>query len=284
MKPWEMRQRFSAIEVPGGGGPTDPHFASVSALLHFDGADGSTTFTDSGPHGHAFTPIGSGTSIISTARSKFGGASGLFGGGGNISAAAHASLGFDTGDFCLEGWIYFDSPSGVPRMMGNLAGGGWATNRWVIASISNGIQLYVYNYNAGSPLISSTVTGISGWRHMAIARNASAWRLFIDGALDASGTWSGSLDGGGAHSLHIASSGTPGEAFLGSLDDVRITKGVARYTADFTPPSDPFPDSSKTGRRRSTGKCCDGAATHALLRVELVEALPLLAQEARHGM
>ena len=222
-----------------GVGPTDPYFANVSALLHFDGSNGSTTFTDSGPLGHTFTATGSAS--ISTARSKFGGASGLFA-TGRIDAASHASFGFGTGDLCFESWAYFDSLYVTPRIMGNLAGGGWAANKWVIANISAGFQLYVNNYNAGSPLLSSATTGLTGWHHMAIVRNGSAWSLFIDGTVDATGTFSGSLDGGGSQTFHIGGSGGPSEFYNGSLDDARITKGVARYTSNFTPPVAPFPN------------------------------------------
>lgn len=226
----------------GGGGGTDPYWANVSALLHCNGSDGSTTFTDSGPYGHTFTA--SGSANISTARSVYGGASGLFSSAGRIVGASHSSFGFDTGDLCIEGWVYFDSPHSIPRIMGNLTAG-WGPNKWTIANISNGIQMYAYNYSAGSPMLTSTFSGLTGWHHMAITRDGVTWRLFLDGVVDATSVgWAGSLDGGGAQVLCIGSSGTPStEGYNGSFDDVRITKGVPRYTSAFTPPAAQLPDS-----------------------------------------
>lgn len=232
---------FFMDDSGGSGGPTDPYFANVVSLLHFDGADASTTFTDQ--TGRVWTP--SGGAKISTARSKFGGASGLFNGSTSsvINAASDASLGFGSGDLCFEAWLFFDSPYVTPRLMGNLAGSGWAANRWVVGNISNGVQFYANNFSAGSPLLSSTVTGLSGWKHIAIARSGSTWRLFIDGVLDTSGTFAGSLDGGGSQTFHMGGSGGSAEFYNGSIDDARITNGVARYTAAFTPPAAPFPNS-----------------------------------------
>jgi len=83
---------------------TDPHFANVGLLLHMDGSNGSTTFTDSSPNALTVTP--SGNAQISTAQSKFGGSSGLFDGTGDfLSPAITSALTFGTGDFTVEAWV-----------------------------------------------------------------------------------------------------------------------------------------------------------------------------------
>ena len=56
----------------GAPAPTDPDYANVSLLLHMDGTDGSTTFTDNSPIGHTVTAVSN--AQINTARDKFGGA------------------------------------------------------------------------------------------------------------------------------------------------------------------------------------------------------------------
>ena len=229
------------LMMAGGGGGTDPYFANVSALLHCNGASGSSTFTDSGPYGHTFTNTG--FPVIDASRSVFGGACGFFATGRRINAGPHASFGFGTGDLCFESWCYFDSLYVTPRIMGNLAGGTWGANKWVVANSSSGFQFYANNYNAGSPLLSSAATGLTGWHFLAITRSGSSWRLFIDGTIDATGTFSGSLDGGGSQTFHAGGSGAAVEFYNGGLDDIRITKGVPRYTANFTPPTAQFPDS-----------------------------------------
>ncbi|MGE3298622.1 MAG: phage tail protein, partial [Porticoccaceae bacterium] len=77
------------------GAGEDPYWNNVVALLHMDGTNGSTTFTDQ--KGHTFTATGN--AQISTAQSKFGGASALFDGTGDlVSSADHADWALGAGD------------------------------------------------------------------------------------------------------------------------------------------------------------------------------------------
>src|SRR5690606_34123168 len=90
----------SSRRIATGPSSTDPYWSSVSSLLHFNGSNGSTTFTDE--KGVGWTA--SGDAEISTAQSKFGGSSLSLDGTGDWLDASNAGFTFGTGDFTIEAW------------------------------------------------------------------------------------------------------------------------------------------------------------------------------------
>ena len=82
------------------------------------------------------------------------------------------------------------------------------------------------------------------WHHYAVSKDSNTYRVFIDGALQASASNSTNLDQnkpimiGNQHGNSSA-----GYSFNGYIDEVRITKGTARYTESFTAPTSAFPES-----------------------------------------
>lgn len=209
-------------------GDTDPNFANVSLLLHCDGTDGSTTFTDHSPN--AFTMTANGNAQIDTAQSKFGGASALFDGSGDwVSAPSDTDFTFGTGDFTIEAWIYVTSTTYETIWCTGAGGTPW------LGVFSGALFLWT-----GAGLSGGTVT-TNTWHHVAATRSGTTARIFLNGTqvnsstVSTNFTASGSRTGGGYDS--------PTADLNGNIDDVRITKGVARYTANFTPPTAAFPDS-----------------------------------------
>jgi len=219
------------------GEATDPNFANVSLLLHMDGADGSTTFTDNSSIAHTVTP--NGNAQIDTAQFKFGGASGIFDGTGDfLQISDHSSLDLGTGNFTIEGWVR-PNATGIQGIIGK--GDPTTTSGWALF-FNSGPNLHVFQngiYRCTSNSNQSTGT----WYHFAAVRNGTTWTLYIDGvAQTTTGTSSDNLDN--AANLRIGGQLTGvGGDFNGWLDDIRITKGVARYTSNFTPPTSAFPNS-----------------------------------------
>jgi hypothetical protein len=230
-----------AVPVAGG----DPNFADVSLLLHFDGTNGSTTFVDSSSN--ALSPSSVlGNAQISTVQSKFGGASGLFDGAGDqIVYASSALFGFGTGDYTVEGFVRFSNAS---------------TNRCLLdtrLSISpfTGMAIYVDQAAAGfqgrltlvygtagvSPSGTTQFAASSAFQHFAVSKSGTTVRGFIDGVQVWSITNSTNL--GTSSNAYIGGALDNSQGYNGYLDEFRITKGVGRYTANFTPPTAPFPDS-----------------------------------------
>lgn len=221
------------------GSNDDPYWSNVSLLLHMDGSNGSTTFTDSS--NNAVSVTANGNAQISTTQSKFGGSSGSFS-TGHIITPGGSLFNFGTGDFCIEFWCYFNGVASNQRLGGgDLQSGG--NFNWAIYTTSSGQLNYYLGTGGGSwdiAAVKSIGTVSTGqWYHVALVRNGNTFSGYLDGVSGSSTTSSASL---GTNSTNGAFFGTQGSSnFNGYLDDIRITKGVARYNANFTPPTAPFP-------------------------------------------
>lgn len=210
---------------------TDPYFASVASLLHMNGANGGTTFTDQ--KGKTWTP--SGGAITTTAFAFFNGSSGSFDGTGDyINTPNHADFQFGTGDFTLEMWIRTPDTSG--NIVSMVAAG---LGNWALVLVSN--VIYWQTSYGATNLMSVASTGLNNnsAHHLVVQRSGGTTVIAWDGVSKVSAADTTNYNGTGA--VRVAS-GTNGD-LLANLGELRITKGVARYTFPFTPPNAPFPDS-----------------------------------------
>ena len=213
----------------------DTYFNDVVLGLHMDGANASTVFTDL--TGKTVTVAGN--TQISTAQSKFGGASALFDGAGDyLGVASSSGFGFGTGAFTLEMWIYSTKSawsSGASTLLDFRAG----TGNGLLYVQTDGTLGY---WNDATNYACTTVLNLNAWHHLAMTYDGTTLRLFVDGNMEAS--QAASLDFGSAKALRIGVHNTSGgDAYQGYIDDLRITKGVARYTVSFSVPTEAFPDS-----------------------------------------
>ena len=207
----------------------DPFFNNVSLLLHGDGANGSTTIVDSSPSPKTVTVFGD--AQISTAQSKFGGASLLFDGDGDrLDIANSEDFTFGTGDYTIEGWLY-QSTFAVNTLV-DLRGNGTAIG--IYSSIGNERLAFV---GIGITQASIAFTA-NEWTHWAVTREGSTIRLFVGGTLAGSAADNRNYTNTTCRIGHS----TTGQVFNGYIDDLRITKGIARYASNFTPPTAPFPE------------------------------------------
>lgn len=227
----------------GGGGPTDPNFANVSLLLHFEGSNGSTTFTDSSSN--TLTGTANGDAQISTAQFKFGTASGLFDGTGDfISYSDVTALELGSGDWTIETFVRFSAlpTSGNVSSIGSRFVGTGNQRSYIFFQFNNGgTQQLAFQYsNDGASGVLRSVNftpSLNTWYHYAVTRSGGNLRFFVDGTqIGSTQVISGTLFNSTA-GLEI------GNLLNGYLDEYRVTKGVARYTSNFTAPSAPFPDS-----------------------------------------
>lgn len=220
----------------------DPYWNSVVLACHFDGANDSVVFTDE--KGHALTV--SGNARLTTTSPKFGATCATFDGAGDyVSLADSADLELGGSDFTIEFWmkttqsLQYACPIG--RDTGSFAAGAWAV---LLNATAGQIQFWNASYSTSAALLSpATAPGVNNgaWHHVAVVRNGAAFALYVDGTSRATATWAGSIADMAAG---IAIGRDPGYSrdFNGQLDDLRITKGVARYTANFTPPTEAFPN------------------------------------------
>ena len=199
-------------------------------LLHMDGADASTTFTDES--GKTFTRYGN--AQIDTAQSVFGGASGLFDGTGDyISTPAHADLQFGTGDFTIDLRIKFNGTWGSTP--GTLLFSSETTGNISLSIDSTNIALGRTNVAVDASFAHGM--SLNTWYHIAVARSGNSVRSFVNGTqvgstYDATGKSYGIVTGTGVIAGHSAA-----YYLNGWIDEHRVSKGIARWTANFTPPT-----------------------------------------------
>jgi hypothetical protein len=213
--------------------PVDPDFASVSLLLHGDGANGSTTITDSSPTPKTVTAVGN--AQISTTQSKFGGASIELGNNGYATAPSGSSFSFGTGDFTIETWIYINTlVGGVARIWSNGPAAAGSFGFYVFSGKLRG------DYYNGATFLGASTLDLNQWNHVAFTKSSSTFRMFLNGNIDHTST-----PGPQNNTTNLCELGRVFE-FAGNqliyLDEFRITKGIARYSGNFTPPTAPFPD------------------------------------------
>lgn len=210
----------------------DPYWGNVGLLLSMNGSDESTSFIDSS--NLAISVTANGEAKIKTDQSKFGGASGYFDGSGDyLSTASNAAFGFGTGDFTIEFWMYPTRNSGNEAVIDS-RGSDIATPLWFGKSGAGAVRCY-----DGTTVRTGGTLTLNAWQHVAWSRSGSSNVIFLDGTSVIS--FSDAFDAGATRPLIIGANVSTGfENYQGYLDDLRITKGVARYTADFTPPTAAF--------------------------------------------
>jgi hypothetical protein len=219
----------------------DAYFSAVSLLLHCDGVNGSVYVADHSTLARQVTV--SGNAQISTAQSKFGGSSLYFDGTGDyVSVAHHASLVMGSDDFTMELWVRPSALSATAMLINkaNATNAPYQTQIYLLATgavvarsyDASSIELYSITSAAGAAEVGS-------WTHIALCRSGSTLSLYVNGVPAGTDTYVGALpDTGFTLSIGAYSSGTFG--LNGYIDELRITKGVARYTTNFTPAAEAF--------------------------------------------
>lgn len=204
----------------------------TSLYLPFD-----TDLNDDSPNAHTVT--GYGDAAISSTQAKFGGSSLALDGTGDRLEVSHSGpLSFGSGDFTIEVWVYATSTSGVAQIISdriNTTYSGFLLYR-------NGSSFEFYSStvlsNSGSWDIASAqslgTVSLNTWTHLAVTRSGNTFRCFQDGVQQSTFTSSATL----ATNITVSIGGRSTDQFFqGYLDDIRLIKSRAVYTANFTPPT-----------------------------------------------
>lgn len=225
-------------------GPTDD--SNSKLLMHFDGANNSTVFTDE--KGHSFT--GFGNARIDTAKSKFGGSSVAFDGSGDyLTTPDSTDWDIWNGDCTIDFWMNLNSLSQNCVLVSqyNTA----TVDMWQAYMEWTTKRLYIYIYTGAVErawyYVDFSDINFNTWYHIAIERSGSSCLMFINGMArtvtaaipfkPGIGDISGPLDVGFDRYAN--------NSFCnGNIDELRISKGVARWTSNFTVPSSPYSNSS----------------------------------------
>jgi len=212
-------------------------------LLHCDGADESTSFIDSSPSAHTITAYGD--AQLDTSEKKFGTASGLFSSGSDyIKVPASSDWYFSDGDFTIDFWINLSDISGEQYFMLTYRIPTWSDFLY-IKKESTSHKLHFGARRVGAErgnFIMTNDWSVSAdtWYHIAFVRNGSNPHMFIDGESQILTTNSnfGTL-GNALDAINFGGYNTTSR-IKGRIDEVRISKGIARWTSNFTPSSSAY--------------------------------------------
>ncbi len=219
--------------------PSDDQFNRVSFLSHFDGANNgvNNAFDDSSSNNHTINNYGSPTqgSFGPFARPDGEWGVSFDGSGDYLTVADSTEFDLGTGNFTIEGWMN-------PAIMS-----GFQT----IFSIGAPVQIYSYNntvlayFNDEDNTSTYSVPGLHGpsssapvnsWAHFAVVRNGNTFTAYVNGVAGSSITSSETV----ASSANVPAIGTYLPAatsylFNGYISNLRLVKGTAVYTSNFTP-------------------------------------------------
>ena len=182
-----------------------------------------------------------GDAKLSTSTVKFAGSTSMYfdGNGDYLWTPGSRNYDFGNGDWTIEGWIYFNSVSNTPHIF---QFGANSSSRAVL--YMSAAKLIAWS---GSDIITGTTTiTTSQWYHVAWVFTASntTSRLFINGNLEGTNASYNSYPKNAGDIAFMIGyqpySGGAGDYLNGYISDFRITKGIARYTTNFTPATTPF--------------------------------------------
>ncbi len=212
-------------------------FAKI--MLHFDGANGGTTFTDDSLLRNTFTAHGNAnTATASFSAPQFGTASGKFDGTTDfITCPDVAALRPGTGDFTIDFWIRYNAGSVNHTVFDK---GYIGANAMLVQSDASASPKLQFFTNAGVQIaIETTGTAPGAWVHKAIVRSGSTVTIYSGGT--ANGTGSTALALSDTSQISIGARGSDGAFSVnGNIDEFRYSVGIARWTSNFTPPTAPY--------------------------------------------
>ena len=196
----------------------------------------NTSFDDKSTSNHTITANGDAHQTTFSPY-RHGGYSTYFDGSGDYLASDNNNIGnFGTGDFTIEGWIWVPDRSALYTVVDGRPTTLTSATGWSVAINTSG-GMYVYS---GGFHISGTNGDVTTetWHHWALTRSSGDMKLFLNGTQQ--GSTNSTARDYTANLFRVGASGTGGEVFKGYQRDVRVVKGTALYTSNFTKPDEPL--------------------------------------------
>lgn len=156
---------------------------------------------------------------------------------GSLTIPNSTALQLGSGNFTVESWWYVDWAAAPTNQ--TWFDKGWVSGGAIVVQTAGtqSKQQLVYASGASSTLM-SVIPSSNAWHHIALVRSSGILKFYLDGT--AAGSASNSTNFNNASTLAIGSSFSNGYPLRGYISNFRIVKGVAIYTADFTPPTTPL--------------------------------------------
>lgn len=213
---------------------------NTQLLLHFEGADASTTMTDSSGNGRNGTAVGN--AQIDTAQKKFSTASLLLDGTGDYVTVADNNAWTFAGNFTIDCWVRLNSLAAINAIFAHQTD---ANNQYRL-TVSTAGALAFEVLSASSQLMvmtsANSVIGAGAWHHVAVIRNSNAWAIYLDGVSVASYSGAVTIPN---YTSTFRIGADAANVLNGWIDEFRVSS-VARWSAAFTPIEAPYAASADT--------------------------------------
>ena len=214
--------------ILGGSGSQDFYFSNNSLLLRLD-----ANLSDSSSNNFSLSGYGT-TNTVGISGALFGGSTSDY-----IEAPLDSAFNFGTGEFTIELWAY-PTRTGSHTCIARWGGG----NNLYFLSLETTVGVVVYIAGSGTAVITGGTIAVNQWQHIALTKQGSNLKAFLNGSQVGStyNIGSASLSANNTN-LRIGRDFITNSPFQGYIDEIRITKGVCRYSSSFSVPTRPFPDS-----------------------------------------
>jgi hypothetical protein len=222
---------FQAMRLRNGAPPSDPYFANVVLLVHMDGTNGSTTFTDSSSYARTLNTRNS--AAVSTASPKFGtGALQITASNQAIDGPHSTDFDYGTGNFTIEFWFRPANVTGNKDLYAK-----YNANPSGIAVQQRAARLHILaSFNGSSWAIDQDGTAdtltANTWSFVQVVRTSGVFTVNVDGVTTiTNSSFTGSSLSTNTQALVLCGNYLSGSGAIGMTDDFRVTKGVARANA-----------------------------------------------------
>ncbi|MDR2880838.1 MAG: LamG domain-containing protein [Azoarcus sp.] len=208
----------------------DPHWSNTVLLAHFDGANGGTVFPDSGPLGLAMTRVGSATTSTAVATTIGGAFLNCPGGANYINIADNGAFAFGTGDFTIEMWLYIPAAGYQGAFLDTRPNSTQGSYIWF--ALNSSTRQFMLSVNNTTILSTAqNIFTLNKWVFVVLQRRAGTLTIVVDGVVKGlvQNNTNFLSPSTGAKLGYNSFGGSGGDNFNGYIDEVRVTKGVARY-------------------------------------------------------
>jgi hypothetical protein len=184
-----------------------------------------------------------GNAKLSTAQKKFGTSSlALDGSTDYVTCPTTTDFGFGTGNFTIEAWVYRTAANGSNQEIFDFR----TTSAQVVPLLYLSVGgIPIYAVNTVSVITGGAAISNNTWTHIAVSKSGNSTKLFVNGTQSGS-TYTDNNTYLSTAPLQIGARYDGVASFLGYIDDVRVTKGIARYTSNFAVPTAAFPGDNST--------------------------------------
>lgn len=239
--------------------------SNTTLLIQANGISGSNDFTDE--TGKTLTV--NGDAEIDTARYKYGGSSAYFDGSGDyLTVNHHTDHDFGTDDFTIDFWFNQSALAHNKIIIGK-----GISTAWEIFTDNNTNPYIGFVWRANSLNLYSGTVSTNAWHHVAIVRSSGTITLYLNGVSKASGSASMASDSTNQN-IDIGSISGGGFYYNGWLDEIRISKGIARWTSNFTPPTSQYGGYQASGTYTHTPQDVSGGEVANNFTISYSKTIP----------